>query len=122
MSCTTDNYTIFELRQTGTSSCWTYTDGSLSSNSRRQYIRQPCTRLVSISAPTYSVHRIIIIIIPTYSAATVQRINIIPIYSNIFGGNRAHGSFLFRRQRGHPALFYRLFTSNSADHWEGMQL
>ena len=33
-----------------------------------------------------------------------------------------HGSFLIRRQRGHPGVVLPLVISNSANHWEGEQL
>ena len=33
-----------------------------------------------------------------------------------------HGSFPIRRQRGHPGVVLPLAISNSAGHWEGMQI
>ena len=38
------------------------------------------------------------------------------------GGTKTHGSILIRRQRGHPGVVLPLVISNSANHWEGMQL
>ena len=33
-----------------------------------------------------------------------------------------HGSFLIRRQRGHPGVALPLVIYNSANRWEGMQV